>query len=316
MKKLKDSDPLVRIVQRPKDYNIFGFSPNSRILVSRPAQQTAAVRMIEAVNRVQSEANKGNEFANLLLGNTMCSIEQKIHEFSAKHMPHIDVDAEVAMLQADTERTLKCRLNEAQEEALRKALTSSICLIQGCPGSGKTVLASVILKGLGIIHNRNKEGKMLRQILCCTNKIVAADNIAYYCMKAKMSVIRVTSMSALYDNKGMKEIECITLKNIVANKVMHHMYVDTGVLTEEENDLIWSYIAAADTHEFTEQCNSWYKDKMEKNNGAGFIRNSVEDHRYALTNDKYGVKKDERISIFKRVKNLYMSLERYELDSH
>ena len=74
MKKLKDSDPLVRIVQRPNDYNIFGFSSNSRILISRPAQQTAAVRMIEAVNKVQNEANKGNEFANLLLGNTIYSI--------------------------------------------------------------------------------------------------------------------------------------------------------------------------------------------------------------------------------------------------
>lgn len=74
MKKLKDSDPLVRIVQRPNDYNIFGFPHNSRILISRPVQQSAN-RMIEAVNKVQKEANKKNEFANLLLGNTgICSI--------------------------------------------------------------------------------------------------------------------------------------------------------------------------------------------------------------------------------------------------
>ena len=154
---------------------------------------------------MQSEADKGNEFANLLLGNIGSStMKRRITEFSVKHMPKIDVDAEVAALQADTKTTLKYCLNEAQEKALRKALTSSLCLIQGCPGSGKTVLASVILKGLGIIHNRNKkEGERLRQVLCCTNSLTASDNLAHYCKKMNISVVRVNTRSVLCKTSGI-----------------------------------------------------------------------------------------------------------------
>lgn len=53
---------------------------------------------------------------------------------------------------------------------------------------------------------------------------------------------------------------------------------------------------------------------MEHKNGACFIRTDINDKKYVLTNSVYGVNADT--SVFKRVKELYVSLERYELESH
>ena len=257
MENLPAGSPLRQLISAHGNYAVQGFKPGSRILIGKQTMQKYTTRMVDAVERIQEAADSGDEFAQLLLGNTGAkSMEQRIGEFSAAHLPKIDVDEEVDRLQKKTEETLGLRLNKAQEDTLRKALTTSLCLIQGCPGSGKTLLASVILRGLGDIHNRNKTGKMVRQVLCCTSTNVASDNIALQCLRAKMSVVRVTPASQKnYD--GVKGIEPIILSNIVKNKVVNRMYVINDYLTEEENELILGYITSQDTYEFKKMCKAW-----------------------------------------------------------
>lgn len=111
---------MMRIIQRHGNYTAQGFWLGARVLIGKPCVQANMTRMIDAVNLVQNEANQGNEFFKLLLGNTgNSSMEQRIREFSARNMPQIDVDAEVEQLQNETQRILGLRLNGAQESALR-----------------------------------------------------------------------------------------------------------------------------------------------------------------------------------------------------
>ena len=95
-------------------------------------------------------------------------------------------------IETDIQQITGLKIDAAQHVAIKHSLTHCITLIQGCPGSGKTFTAAAILKGLSHIYNNTSRNK---QILCCAGSNIAADNIALYCMKAKLSAIRVYSKS-------------------------------------------------------------------------------------------------------------------------
>lgn len=152
-------------------------------------------------------------------------------------------------------------------------------------------------------------------MLCCTSTKVASDNIALYCKRAKMSVVRVTPLSER-SYTGLEEIEPIVLCNIVKKKVALGMYVDTKILTQEENDLIQGYITAEDLREFKRECQAYYERKMEENHGVFFIRNDINARMFALMNDGHGIERGTDVSVYGRVKSLYTSLEMHELNSH
>lgn len=224
-------------------YNVWKFPTNARVVLSASNNQVATKRMVQAVQHVEEEVATGNAFFKLLLGYAdQGTMEQRIKALSQKSLPQIDVESEVQLLQTEVQDTFGKTMNDAQLTALRKALTSSLCLIQGCPGSGKTFLAAVIIKGLGRMYNDGKTAPGKHQILCCAGSNVAADNIALYCLKAKLSVLRVYARSMDENNfKKLPEVQSISLNQIIMNNLNDETYVKQGIVSKNDNDMLKIY---------------------------------------------------------------------------
>ena len=111
-------------------YNVWKFPSDARVVLSASNNWVATKRMIQAVQHVEQEITIGNEFYKLLLGyQDQGSMEQRIKVFSQNNLPQIDIESELQLLQTEVQDTFDKSMNPPQLTALRKALTSSLCLI-------------------------------------------------------------------------------------------------------------------------------------------------------------------------------------------
>jgi superfamily I DNA and/or RNA helicase len=175
--------------------------------LDRGANRIAHDRMRDALNSFLSDENS-TDLSSLLLGQVR-DIED------ARKTPH-RIKGIIS-----NEFKNSTQLNEAQNQAVSKAMKQRLSLIQGPPGTGKTYTAVRILEGW--VKNSNTP------ILAVAESNVAVDNLLEGLLNLRINAVRL--------GQPVKVRESLREATIDAKMEVHRLRKDLDVILELNEDL-------------------------------------------------------------------------------
>ncbi|CAL6096336.1 DNA_helicase [Hexamita inflata] len=246
-------------------HDVWRLQDNIRFIVQKSEQSKVVERQIVAVEAIQNNL-KETKLYQILLGMNNATIDEEIKKHSKQILPQTNIDEIMANLTSHVQLHMGFAPNEAQDQAIRKVLTNCISMIQGCPGGGKTLIASCIIQGLLQLHKSKKPAK----VLCCTGSNIAADNIAVFCKKLNLNAMRVYAKSLEDESlnyKKLDEISQISLNKIIEQNIDNKVYVSMKMITEEQNQALKVYQLSE------ELFNDWQEQQTEKYDPKSYMQN-------------------------------------------
>ncbi|CAL6037676.1 DNA_helicase [Hexamita inflata] len=221
-------------------HNAWKLQDNIRFIVEKSEQSIVVERQIKAVETIYNNLNQIKLY-QILLGMNNATIDEEIRQHSKNILPQTNIQEIMNNLTPRVQLYMGFAPNEAQDQAIRKALTNCISMVQGCPGGGKTLVASCIIHGLLQLHKSKKPAK----VLCCTSSNIAADNIAVFCKKLNLNAMRVYARfleDQSLDYKKLEEISQISLDKIIEQNIDNQLYVRLQMITKQQNIALKLYL--------------------------------------------------------------------------